>query len=137
MGTLRSCTQPAAHTTKMLPRQHAINPAMAKSATIPTAGAAAVGVVRGQTHHLLEPCWRRQPYARQLVGDGVALRGDGGEGCSWCGSERGGGRGGSKLGGLNPRPLRETRPTGSAGAEFPEPASSPGRRRLSCSRTIR
>ena len=50
----------------------------------------------------------------------------GGDGSLTCG-----GLGGAKAGGLNPRPLRETRAIDSPGTELPGPASSPGRRRLS------
>ena len=53
------------------------------------------------------------------------------------GSRTRGGLGGAKVGGLNPRPLHETRPTNCPGAELPGPASSPGRRRLSCWRRSR
>ena len=42
----------------------------------------------------------------------------------------------AKLGGLNPRPLRETRPTNPAGENLAGAASSPGRRRLSSWRRI-
>ena len=78
-------------------------------------------------------------YDGQLVSagedDGSCLGGVGARGGE--GSRTRGGLAGARLGSLNPRPLRETRTSNSAGTDLPGSASSPGRRRLSSWRRSR